>query len=63
MFYLSRTINFHLLNHHGQLIYEVESNQKFEESTKNNVYFYNYQHFKKKLSHLTSIEYRCQMAI
>jgi len=49
MFYLSRTINFHLLNHHGQLIYEVESNQKFEESTKNNVYFYNYQHFKKKI--------------
>ncbi|MGY1423693.1 IS3 family transposase, partial [Bacillus cereus] len=26
------------------------------------LYFYNYQRFQKKLSHLAPIEYRCQMA-
>lgn len=39
-----------------------ETDQELEELVENYIYFYNYQRFQKKLSHLAPIEYRCQMA-
>jgi transposase InsO family protein len=39
-----------------------ETDNELNELIENYIYFYNYQRFQKKLSHLAPIEYRCQMA-